>query len=424
MPLRPLATCLACLAGALVLVPACDGTLDSLGCAERGGLDGGRNFSGGANLAPLLRPALYPNAFQSLLGKSDSEIAAKVATAFDQLFHGTPSTQAIFLPVGTDQAYILDVLHDQVRTEGIGIGMLITLELDKRDEFDRLWRYARSIQVQTGPRQGYFPSFCTGPNATVVPCDDPFGLQQIATALLLARGRWQDSPGDIDYGQEAGNLLDLIRNKEVYNCGVVDGVTPTFDGQRKLVFDTPTTASAGVSRPSIAMPAYYDLWQQATGDSFWSQAAAAARTYWKTSSDPTTGLMPQQATFDGKPVLGFEDFGFECYRTFFNIVLDRIWSDTQPWPGDESNRVLKFFYAQGLTTYGQVYSLDGTDEVSSLHDASLVAANGALALIATSDHSREFVSEVWNMAPPAGRYFPGLTYLLAMVMLSGQMRVY
>ena len=416
-----------CLAVALVLLPSCGSTLDSIGCGEQNpGLGGGGGLGGAVNLAPLLGPASYPNAFRDLLGKSDSEITAKIADTFNQLFHGDPANQAIFYPTGTDQAYIIDVIHNDIRTEGIGLGMMITVELDKRTEFDQLWRYAKSIEAPGGPAQGYFASFCTSDNNTEIGCNDPYGLQQIATALLLARGRWQAAPGAIDYGQEAGNLLDVIRNKEAYNCGIVDEVTATFDSTSKLVYDQPTAASANLSRPSIVMPAYYDLWHQATGDVFWSQAAASARSYWQAASNPTTGLVPEKATFDGRPVAGFDTFVPECGRAFFNMALDRIWSGSSPWVLDESKRVLQFFYGQGLTTYGQVYSLDGTNEISPLHDASLAAANGALALIASTNNRADFVNEVWNFALPTGspRYYVGITQMLAVVILSGQMRVY
>ena len=411
------------LAATLALLPSCGGTLDKLGCTERG-LDGGSGLDGGFALAPLLGPALYPNAFRELLGKTDAEIDAKLASTFNQLFHGDPDREAIFVPTGNDQAYIDDVLHDQVRSEGIGLGMLIAVQLDKREEFDQLWRYAKATQRADGPAQGYFPSFCAGTSGDV-DCYDPYGFQQIATALLLARGRWQGSPGSIDYGREAAALIDLARNREAYNCGIVDGVTSVFDGQSKLPYDTPSTASAGVSRPSIVMPAYYELWRQATGDGFWSQAAAAARAYWRASAHPTTGLVPEKAAFDGTPVADFDTFRPECNRAFFNMAIDRIWSGKEQWVVDESNRVLQFFYARGLTTYGQAFTLDGT-ELEPLHDKPLVVANGALAVIATTDVRTDFVSEVWNAAVSTGatRYYPGILQLLALVILSGQMRVY
>jgi oligosaccharide reducing-end xylanase len=56
----------------------------------------------------------------------------------------------------------------------------------------------------------------------------------------------------------------------------------------------------------------------------------------------------------------------------------------------------------------------------------LVAANGALTLIATTDNRRDFVNEVWNLTMPSGnpRYYSGIMQMLALVLLSGQMRVY
>lgn len=413
------------LVGPLLLLASCRSTLDSLGCTERNHSTDGGSVDPALELTSILGPASYPNAFRDLLGKSDSEIATKIGDTFEQLFHGDPDTEAIFIPYGTDQAYILDVFHEQRRSEGIGLGMIITVSLGKRDEFDRLWRYAKSTQIADGSAQGYFPSFCGG-TSNSVSCYDPYGLQQIVTALLLARGRWPAAPSTIDYDIEAADLLDLIRNKEAFNCGVVDTITAPFDSKRALPYSTPTTASAGVSEPAIVMPAYYDLWHQATDDPFWSQAATAARAYWQASAHPTTGLMPQRATFDGKPVPDFEDFSSECLRILFNMALDGIWSGRQPWLVDESNRLLQFFYGKGLTTYGHVFSLDGTT-VQSQHARELVAANGALALIATADIRRDFVNEVWNLGPPmtgVARYYPGIMQIMALVLLSGQMRIW
>jgi len=414
---------LAGLLGLLLSFASCRSSLDSLGCTERAFSADGAVVDDALKLESLTGPASYPNAFRDLLGKSDSEISAKIAAAFTQLFHGDASTEAIFFPVGTDQAYILDVFHNDRRTDGLGLAMVITVSLDKRDEFDRLWRYAKSIQIVDGAGKGYFPSFCDSPDT--VACYDPYGLQQIATALLLARGRWQDAPGNIDYGAEAATLLDLIRNKEVYNCGVVDGFTATFDAKSKLPYALPEPALAGVSSPPIVMPAYYALWYQATRDAFWKEAAIAARNYWKASANPTTGLMPVRATFDGTPVPGFDTFSAESHLIAFNMALDDLWWGEQSWLVDESNRLLQFFYSQGLATYGVAFSLDGKT-IQSLHNGSLVAANGALGLVASADIRRDFVNEVWNLDVPTGinRYYAGIMQMTALVIMSGQMRVY
>jgi endo-1,4-beta-D-glucanase Y len=135
--------------------------------------------------------------------------------------------------------------------------------------------------------------------------------------------------------------------------------------------------------------------------------------------------MPTRATFDGTPVPNFDTFSAGCHRIFFNVALDRIWSGGQPWLVDESNQLLQFFYRQGLATYGVEFSLDG-NTISSMHNGSLIAANGTLALVATTDIRTDFVNEVWNLVPPTGssRYYAGILQMTALVIVSGQMRVY
>src|SRR5204862_4328638 len=119
--------------------------------------------------------------------------ASKLAAAFQQLFHGDANDEAIYKTVSgsPDRAYIEDVLHQDIRTEGIGLGMLIAVQMDHRDEFDRLWRYAEaSLEHASGAARGYFDSACSGPHDTSVTCLDPYGLEHILMSLLLANDRW------------------------------------------------------------------------------------------------------------------------------------------------------------------------------------------------------------------------------------------
>ena len=86
------------------------------------------------------------------------------------------------------------------------------------------------------------------------------------------------------------------------------------------------------------MPAYYDLWAQATGDSFWTRAAVAARAYWQRSSDPTTGLIPVRTTFAGEPEMYWDKYLAESYRAQVSMALDQIWTSAEPdeWEVDEA----------------------------------------------------------------------------------------
>jgi len=143
--IAPMLACAAVLGG-------CGSTTDSIG------YDG----PGGIHLTRLTKLPSYPSPFRDL-GKSDAEIANKLAGWFQQLFHGDSNTQAIYFPMGADQANIQDILHNkEVRTEGVGLAMMIAIQMDKREEFDRLWTYASAVlEYKDGPKRGYFQSTAT-----------------------------------------------------------------------------------------------------------------------------------------------------------------------------------------------------------------------------------------------------------------------
>lgn len=390
----------------------CGSTVDSLGYDDPPGI----------TLHKLVGPASYPSPLHDA-GKTDAEMATKINGAFNQLFHGDPATQAIYFTVDTTEAEIQDILHGDIRTEGIGWGMIIAVELNKQDEFDRLWRYAKaSLEFVNGPKRGYFGSSCDTETGTA-PCTDPFGMEQFATALLFAHDRW-GSVADIDYGNDALLLLDVMRHKQDQNGGIVDGVIDVFDAATALVVDQPDVTVVGRTRPSIEMPGYYELWAQATGDPFWTRAAANARAHWKGTADPTTGLMPVRATFDGAKVAGFDTFQPESYRAHVHLVLDDIWFGRDPWEQDEANRLLAFFSQQGIDEYGTSFTLTG-NVLNSAHDPSLVAVNGMTATISTNGDRGTYVDRVWTMLTPTGlpRYYSGILDLLSLLVLSGQLRV-
>lgn len=384
-------------------------------------------------LGPLKGPAIYPNLFKELLGLSDDIIDTRVEAAFQRFFHGDSETPPVYSKDG-NAAVILDTYHNDQRTEGYGLAMLIAVELDHQDEFDRIWRGAQKFRYNVGPYAGYFYSICDIPSGREL-CVDPFGLQQFAMALLFASNRWKDSPSDVDYVKDASDLLYLMLHKEEQNGGDNKVVTNTFDVKyTKLVPYQPNRASAGITRPAIAMPAYYELWAQATGDTFFVDAAQAARDYLKGVADDVTGLTPVRSDFIGKPIPGFDTFLADSYRVQLNLMLDFVWNGRTDPSVDLSNRLLNFFSSKGLTSYGRNFTLDGITTLDMTHDTALVAASGMSAIPAEKNPDRKaFVQEVWNQAAPqfslppwtgTPRYYTGLMQLLAMLALSGKLQVH
>jgi oligosaccharide reducing-end xylanase len=309
----------------------------------------------------------------------------------------------------------------------MGLAMMICVQMDKREEFDRVWRYASGVlEYKDPPNRGYFMSHCDTPMDTE-PCDDPYGEAQMTMALIFAHDRWGSST-TINYELEAVELLDVMRHKQDENGGIVEGVTNVFDAASGLAFDVPTEerAAAGWGRPSIVMPAFYNLWAEATGDPFWTRAAAAGRAYWQRAAHPTTGLMPVRATFSGEGVPYSDSFLAEAYRAQINMALLQIWMpDRDGWEVTEADRLLNFFNGKGINSYGATYTLDGTP-LDANRDNALIAVNGVTAMIATKIERSAYVSQAWDLGPQTGipRYYSGILGLTALLMLSGQFQVW
>ena len=410
-------------------VVGCQTTSDSLGRNEPTSV-------GTRHLLPVKGPSSYPSGFRDTGIASDQQIASKIESAFNQLFHGDPGSQAIFFPVGTDEANIQDINHsNEVRTEGMGLAMLIAVELGKQNEFNQLWRYARAEMMESaGPKSGYFKSYCdTSYNDTTPPvrCWDPFGLQLFVMALIFAHDRWPEvsavsDAGAINYESDAFMLFDTMRLKEQENGGVIEDVTNTFDDPTHLVYNDPTSGRTNFTRPSTEMPAFYELWAQATGDSYWSMAATNARAYWKNAANPSTGMLPVRAYFSGASYPGWDVFAPEGFRTQLNMVLDQIWNGGDPWEVSEADQLIGFFSRYSNQQFPKIYKLDGTVVDPETGDTALIVLNGMSALISTNGNRTSFINAVWNLPVPNGpyRYYGGLLDIIALMVLGGQFRVY
>jgi len=377
-------------------------------------------------LAALGRAVPAPrNLFAELLGQSESATSTKIDVAFRQLFHGDPKNESIYFPVAGDMAYIADIGNDDVRSEGMSYGMMIAVQLDRQNEFDRLWKWAKTHMYHAaGPLHGYFAWQCTFDGRQLDPGSASDGEEWFATALLFASHRWEKRPGIFDYEAEAQALLRAMLHRPR-----ADNLTPIFDHTRHQVVFAPTDDGSRFTDPSYHLPAFYELWARWADDpadrAFWSAAARESRVFFQRAAHPSTGLMPEYARFDGAPVDrdGRGDFRFDAWRTPANIALDYAWWNTDPWAVTECNRLLRFFASQGPTVANQ-FSLDGKP-LSSDTSAGMLAMAAVAGLAADADLARPFVQRLWDMPVPTGRwrYYDGLLYQLALLQVAGRFRI-
>ncbi len=364
----------------------------------------------------------YPNAFGELLGKTEAEISDKLELGFHSLFHGDPATEAVFVEVGTDGAYLLDIRDNEVRDDGMGYAMMISVELDKQTEFEQMWRWADTYMVsKDGALAGYLRHRCD-PNGVCTEEVDPLGHFFVASALLLADGRW-GSAGTIDYRAAAVLLLDATFRAEASASTGLGELVGMIDPAAELPRSTPYASSAGTTRSALMLPAYFALWAEKSVADRGRILAENARSYWQASAHPSTGLFPDATSLSGDPIDAV--FTEHSYGALLALALDGIWFEKTPAHVVEADRLLEFFAAQGITEYGTDYSLDGQLLAANTPQA-LWAANGAVAAIASTELKRDFVQVVWDMPVPTGdsRKFAGLFYLMSSLLLSGRYRVY
>lgn len=374
---------------------------------------------------------IYHNLFIELLGKSPSQVQTKLNNAWNQLFYGNNNTQRVYYPVDTDMAYIKNILHNDVRSEGMSYGMMIAVQLNKKTEFDRLWKWAKTyMQHSSGPRKNCF-AWLLNTNGTIIDLNSASdGEEWFAMALFFASARWGNGTGIYNYQAEAQTILDTMLNKETTSEND-DNVTSIFNKTERQVVFAPVGIAAAFTDPSYHLPHYYELWGHwADKDNqFWFSAASASRQLFKNAAHLTTGLTSDYAQFDGTPTDlyngGHDDFRFDAWRVAMNIAVDYTWFAKDSWAITQSNRLLDFFHAEGVSTYGNQYALDGT-KLSNDHSAGLVAMNAVACLASTNNNRINFIQELWNTSIPSGpeRYYDGMLYMLAMLHLSGNFKIY
>jgi oligosaccharide reducing-end xylanase len=369
----------------------------------------------------------YRNLFKDYLGKPDAEIQAKIDFAWDQLFYGDDFTQRVYYPVGEDMAYIVDIGNNDVRSEGMSYGMMIAVQLDKKEEFDRLWKWTRTYMYQSdGPYQGYFAWHCTieGEKLDANPASD--GEEWFVMALLFASSQWGDGEGIFDYQARAQEILHTMLHKEDESNGLA---TNMFNAETKQIVFVPRLGpNSSFSDPSYHLPAYYELWAlwAHADNEFWKEAAQISRDYFKKAAHPETGLMPDYANFDGTPygTSDHKDFRFDAWRTLSNVAVDYAWFAADPWQVEQSNRVLGFLASQGMDTYPNQFALDGT-QLSGDHSTGLVSMAAVAALAADRETGEPFVQALWDTQIPSGRwrYYDGMLYMLGLLHVSGKFKI-
>src|ERR1019366_6537878 len=165
-------------------------------------------------------------------GHSQKEIRAKVDSAFQQLFHGDPASQTVYYSAEANSngplAYITDIKHNDVRTEGLSYGMMIAVQSNKKSEFDALWNWSKTFLYHDSPAHpsyGFFSWQAKTNGVTMSQFVAPDGEEYYVTALYFAANRWGSGKGIYNYQAQADELLTNMRQRAMIK-GSVSSLRP------------------------------------------------------------------------------------------------------------------------------------------------------------------------------------------------------
>ena len=372
---------------------------------------------------------VYRNVFKEI-GKTDEEIAARLDDIVEQFFYGEDS---FYHTAENDTGYFEDTGNHDARTEGMSYGMMMAVQLDKKDIFDGIWKWSKVNMFMTeGDNEGYFRWSCGTDGKSFADGPAPDGEEFYAMALFFAAHRWGDGEGIFNYTHEAQEILRACLHKgENGRKGC-----PMWNSDNKLILFVP---GIDFSDASYHLPHFYELfakWAYEEDREFFAQAAKASRDYIAVSCHPVTGMNPEYGEFDGSPLLRtyswFEErhdwFFSDSYRTAANIGLDRAWGGRDDRLVDAVKRLQ---YTLGVTNREapfMIYEVDGT----SLGEVARHPV-GMLATTAQADAedeavrlAAEWVERLWNEPLRKGerRYYDNCLYMFAYLALSGNYRIW
>jgi oligosaccharide reducing-end xylanase len=392
------------------------------------------------------RTGTYRNLFAET-GHTKAEIDARIARAYEQLFHGNLETERLYFPSGQNEngpmAYIPDIQHTDVRSEGMSYGMMIAVQLDKKAEFDALWNWSMTHMYQKDPKHptyGFFSWQLAYDGAVMDELPAPDGEEYYAMALLFAANRWGSGKGIYDYKAQSHRLLhDMVHRESITGMVRQRGgvrqhtVGKEVNEEHALILFSPDERN-NFTDASYHLPAFYELWARWGPEedrAFWARAARESRDYFVKNADRRTGLTPNMGQFDGTPMgfgrgPGAPAFREDAWRVASNWSVDWSWFAKDPRQCELSDRLQAFFESQGLDTYGDNWALDGK-VLRERHSPGLVSTNG-VASLASADRKRaaKFVDELWKLDVPSSkvfRYYDGLLYMMSLLHASGRFQV-
>ena len=366
---------------------------------------------------------IYSNQF-ARIGVSDAEVLAKVEDAFHTIFFDP--TEKFYHDVDSDSGCMEDTGNHDARTEGMSYGMMMAVQMDRQDLFDKLWNFTdRYMRQRSGKYEGYFAWSVQLDGKHNAEGPAPDGEEYFAMALFLASARWGDGEGLYNYQEQARTILRHC----VHQHEMVTGGDPMWDPDNHHIRFVP---EALYTDPSYHLPHFYQVFAERADPcdrEFWLEATRVSRAFIADSAHPVTGMSAEYTEYDGTTRLMFrKPFAYysDAYRVAMNIALDTLWNGRNAATAQVVTHLQDFFAPIAQEDF-KSYDLDGTvfDEPA-MHPVAITAVLGAASITSDSVHADEWLRRFWAEPLRKGprRYYDNCLYFFSLMMLSGMYRIY
>ena len=364
------------------------------------------------------------------MGIPEDAVNKRLEEIKQQFFYGEDS---FYHEVGADMAYLEDTGNFDARTEGMSYGMMICVQLGMQEEFDRIWKWAKTyMYMENGENEGYFAWSCGTDGAKNADGPAPDGEEYFAMALFFAAHRFGNGEGIFDYEKQAKDILRACLHKG-------ENGRPGYPMWNRDNYQILFVPGIDYTDPSYHLPHFYELfagWADEEDAGFWKEAAAVSRKYLAKACHPETGFSAEYAEFDGSPMkrpipwtTDRHDWFFsDAYRTVANIGLDYAWNGIDVGQVRAAYRIQRALLKDLRADSYHIYEVDGRIAgEKALHPFAITAtvAQSVLA-VEPDDVAKEWVMKFFGMPLRTGerRYYDNCLYVFAFLALSGNYRIW
>jgi len=360
-------------------------------------------------------------------GYTDEIVSKKIKDAWHAIFEDEATR---FYHEEGDKGFMMDTGNVDARSEGMSYGMMMAVQMNRKDIFDKLWLWSMTYMYQeSGPFAGYFAWSCKPDGTKNSQGPAPDGEEYFALALFFASNLWGDGEAPFNYSHQAREILRAM----IHKGKKPDTGEPMFNSDNKLILFVP---GSPFSDPSYHLPHYYELlakWCYPEDREFMLEAAMASREYLPTACHPETGLAPDYANFDGTPVefdrrpIARAHYS-DSYRVALNIGLDALWSGEELlWNAETAEKIQQFFLSRPDAMTDTVVYIDGTpypEEI--MHPLGLLStAAAASAARPVNPDSKKLINDFMSakLRTDKRRYYDNCLYFFTLLALAGRYRV-